>query len=124
MEPRDDKLPGLSGRIAIGLLSIVTAVVGFNLIMPADGNSGGGNYIIFLVGAAFVLTLLARGDMLPAASGLSAAAVVVWLANPGGDNDGLQLLIVPWLGIIVLLVMGAASGGRSAWRWLTSQRRQ
>lgn len=98
------------------------SVVGFLTIIPDDASSGGGGYVLFLLTISFVLTVLAKGEMLPVAIGVVAASSVMMITGLGGDNDGLQLLILPWLMIIALLVMVSSGAGRELWLRVLSSR--
>ena len=108
--------------VVVVVLAAGCAVLEFMLIVPDDGESGGLAYIAALLLTVATLTYASKGELWPPILGALPASVFMFLMNLGGDNDGLQLLIVPWIFVVALLQIFAAAAGRRLWQRLGRDR--
>jgi hypothetical protein len=101
--------------VVVGLTAWLTLVASApRYSYGADQDMGSSAYCWVLLAAALVLgfVLPREAAIVGAMLGLPGLLLSPWTA-PRGDNDGLWLLIVPFLAIFTLILVGAASLG--AW---------
>jgi hypothetical protein len=112
---------GRVGTFASGAVAATVGLVAWMHTIAAaprysygyEQDMGGSAFYPLLLGAALIggFVVPSRASSIGAWLGVPGLVLSPWTA-PRGDNDGLWIMIVPFLAVFVLVLIAAASAGR------------